>query len=113
VHRPDLPLLGDRFKVGLGLWNLPVLAFVLEAAFLAGGFWLYVRSSRPVKAAGTVGPAVFVLLMLAVQALTFFGAPPTSSVAAAITALAAYGLLAGVAGWIERKREPTTASFAA
>ncbi|MGH7552059.1 MAG: hypothetical protein ACREMQ_03425, partial [Longimicrobiales bacterium] len=23
VHRPDLPLVGDSYKVGLGLWNQP------------------------------------------------------------------------------------------
>jgi hypothetical protein len=27
VHRPDLPLYDDAVKVGLGLWNLPALAF--------------------------------------------------------------------------------------
>lgn len=38
VHRPDLPLIGNRFKVGLGLWNHGVIAFVLEATLPAG--WL-------------------------------------------------------------------------
>jgi membrane-bound metal-dependent hydrolase YbcI (DUF457 family) len=29
VHRPDLPLYDNADKVGLGLWNLPALAFAL------------------------------------------------------------------------------------
>jgi membrane-bound metal-dependent hydrolase YbcI (DUF457 family) len=29
VHRPDLPLYDNTAKVGLGLWNRPLLAFVL------------------------------------------------------------------------------------
>jgi len=109
VHRPDLPLIGDRFKVGLGLWNMPALAFTLEAAFLAIGFSLYLRSTRPIASAATAGPIVFVLLMLAVQAVTFFGAPPASSTAAAITALAAYATLAAVAGWLDGRRQPGSA----
>ena len=41
VHRPDLPLYDNTAKVGLGLWNRPVLALGLEAALLFGGILLY------------------------------------------------------------------------
>src|ERR1700693_1304109 len=41
VHRPDLPLYDNTAKVGLGLWNVPAVAFGLEAALLFGGMWLY------------------------------------------------------------------------
>ena len=34
VHRPDLPLWGNSFRVGLALWNHPVIAFLLELALL-------------------------------------------------------------------------------
>jgi len=34
VHRPDLPLYDNSAKVGLGLWNLPAVAFGLEALLL-------------------------------------------------------------------------------
>src|SRR5262249_419622 len=44
VHRPDLPLYDDTAKVGLGLWNLPVFAFLLEGALLFGGIVLCVRA---------------------------------------------------------------------
>src|SRR6059036_2195206 len=44
VHRLDLPLYDDSAKVGLGLWNLPVLAFALEIMLLFGGMWLYFRT---------------------------------------------------------------------
>src|SRR5262245_17226016 len=36
VHVPDMPLYDNRAKVGLGLWNEPILAFGLEAALLFG-----------------------------------------------------------------------------
>src|SRR5688500_9190459 len=32
VHRPDLPLYDNSAKVGLGLWNVPPVAFGLELA---------------------------------------------------------------------------------
>ena len=37
VHRPDLPLYDNSGKVGLGLWNAPLVAFGLEVALLFGG----------------------------------------------------------------------------
>src|SRR3954471_17770205 len=40
VHRPDLPLYDDKYKVGFGLWNYPALALALEASLLFGGILL-------------------------------------------------------------------------
>ena len=47
VHRPDLALFDDSYKVGLGLWNYPAIAFALEIALLFGGIALYFRTTRP------------------------------------------------------------------
>ena len=41
VHRPDLPLYDNSHKLGLGLWNHPVLALMLEAGLLFGGILLH------------------------------------------------------------------------
>ncbi len=106
VHRPDLPLVGDRMKVGLGLWDLPAVAFALEIALLFAGLWLYLRVTRAEARHGAAGFLVFGAALIAVQAIIFFGAPPESATAAAVTALAAYGLLALAAGWLERRRLP-------
>ncbi len=96
VHRPDLPLYDDTAKVGLGLWNRPAVAFGLEATLLFGGMWLFLRRRAGPKA----GMMTFGIIMLAIQAVVFFGPPPTSDTAAAITALLAYGLFAAfVARW--------------
>jgi membrane-bound metal-dependent hydrolase YbcI (DUF457 family) len=98
VHRSDLPLYDNTAKVGLGLWNLPVVAFLLEAGLLFGGMWLYfgTTSVRPLRM------VVFGLVMLAIQAYVFFGPPPVSDQAAAWTALAAYVVLATVVARLER-----------
>lgn len=104
VHRPDLPLVDNRFKVGLGLWNYPLLASALEVAFLFGGMYFYCKETKPVTRAGRYGMVVFGVVMLAVQAAVFFGPPPTSDRAAAVTALVLYAMFAGIAYWLERQR---------
>jgi hypothetical protein len=100
VHRPDLPLFDDTVKVGLGLWNRPALAFGLEAVLLLGGVLLFLRGHR----AGRSSLIVFALLMLAIQALVFFGPPLTSDRQAAVTALTSYLVFAAVIAWWERRR---------
>jgi hypothetical protein len=104
VHRPDLPLYDDTLKVGLGLWNYPAVAFALEVALLFGGMYLYLRATEPVGRAGRYGMVIFGLVMLAVQSFVFFGSPPPSARAAAITALGSYFVFAGVTYWLERMR---------
>ncbi len=104
VHRPDLPLYDNTAKVGLGLWNYPAPAFLLEVAALFGGMFLYLRSTTATTGLGRYGMPLFGVVMLAVQAVVFFGPPPPSDRAAALTALGSYFLFAVVAGWLERQR---------
>jgi hypothetical protein len=106
VHRPDLPLYDDTMKMGLGLWNFPAIALALEAALLFGGMALYLKKTAPVNSVGRFGPPLFGLVMLAVQAYIFFGPPPASPGAAAVTALVSYVAFAAVARWLDGKREP-------
>jgi membrane-bound metal-dependent hydrolase YbcI (DUF457 family) len=104
VHRPDLPLYDDTYKVGLGLWNYPALAFALEIALLFGGIALYLRTTTPKNNIGRYGMVIFGLIMVAVQAYVFFGPPPVSDKAAAATALVLYFGFAAIVYWLEGKR---------
>jgi membrane-bound metal-dependent hydrolase YbcI (DUF457 family) len=108
VHRPDLPLYDDTMKVGLGLWNYPTVALALESALLFGGMILYLRVTKPINAIGRVGLPIFGVLMLAIQSYVFFGPPPASPAAAAITALASYVVFAVIAEWLARQRKHVT-----
>jgi len=49
VHRPDMPLMlgngGDLPRFGLGLWDVPVAAAILEAVLVIGGVLIYWRSA--------------------------------------------------------------------
>jgi len=104
VHRPDLPLYDNTAKVGLGLWNLPAIAFALEAALLFGGMLLYFRLGTARRTA----MLVFGMIMLAIQAYVFFGPPPSSDKAAAATALFSYIVFALIIRAFERRRDLTT-----
>jgi len=108
VHRPDLPLYDNTAKVGLGLWNLPGLAFGLEIVLLFGGMWLYFQTGTTRR----VPTAAFGLIMVAIQAYVFFGPPPVSDKAAAATALAAYVLFAAIIRFLERPQGPSGAGAA-
>jgi hypothetical protein len=97
VHVPDLPLWGNRAKVGLGLWNLAVPAFILESTVLAGGMWLYLRAGarRP------IGVMAFGAVLVFIQAAsTFLVPPPASDRAFAVTALVAYAVFALIIWWV-------------
>jgi hypothetical protein len=98
VHRPDLPLYDSVYKMGFGLWNFRVLAFVVEMAVLFGGAALYLRT---VARKGRVITFVTALALLQVVG-TFVFPPPSSDRAEAMTALFFYLLLALIAWWVDR-----------
>jgi len=108
VHRPDLALYDDTLKVGLGLWNYPIPALVLELAILFGGMLLYLRTTEPAARAGRYGMAVFVAVMAALQWASIYAPPPPSDKAAAATGLVLYAVLTAVAWRLERQRAPRT-----
>jgi hypothetical protein len=92
VHRPDLPLYDNTMKVGLGLWNAPVVALALEGGLLLAGVVLYLRRS----AARPLPMIALSAAMLAIHSSVFFGPPPASAKTAAVMAIAAYLLFAGI-----------------
>ena len=104
VHRPDLALYDDSYKVGLGLWNYPAAAFILEIALLFGWIALYLRTTEAKDAIGRYGMLVLGIVAVAAQAYVFFGPPPVSDAALAFTALGLYFVFAAVVYWLEGKR---------
>lgn len=101
VHRPDLTLGGKPPKLGLGLWDYPLLAIPLELALLGLCFCLFLRNSR-----GPVGPPLVLLaVMLLFQAINWFGPQPEKySVALPLMALLSYAVLIALARWVGTTR---------
>jgi hypothetical protein len=105
VHRPDLPLApGGTVRVGLGLWNAPVAAAIVELGLFAGGLLMYLRATRGRRR----GPLwAWSALLLAIFAGSVFG-PPPPSVDAVVWSALAQGLLVAAAVWVDRAPAPAT-----
>jgi hypothetical protein len=94
-------------KVGFGLWNHRMLAFLLECAVLIGGVIWYLRVPRPLSRAGTIVPITITAFMLLIQYIgVFVGRPLASPKVVAINLLFFYFVFAVLALWIEIKRAP-------
>ena len=75
IVESNLPLYDDAARIGLGLGNNAVAAYIIEGLILVVGLILYLRSTTPENLTGRYGMIVFVVLMLAFN-LVMFGPPP-------------------------------------
>jgi hypothetical protein len=102
VHAPDLPLLGDSHKVGLGLWNYPGYAIALEAFVITLSIVVYCRFMETTSSLHKyLAIALGVMLVAAVWAASI--APTPHSVQEiAIGCLIIYALFIGAAYGLER-----------
>lgn len=107
THRPDLPLWPGGPRVGLGLWDSMAGTLGVEGLLLAAGVWLYASGSRPRRPVGRWAFVGLTAFLTVTWMANFFGPPPPSSGAIAVTALALW-LLLPWASWIERNRETPT-----
>jgi len=106
VHTPDLPLWDNTSpKVGFGLWHNAIATYMVEAALILMGLWLYLRSTTATSLIGKYGMGAFVTALLLVNAVNLFGPPVSESkVAFAVSALMIYFVFAGAAHWLDGKR---------
>lgn len=103
VHRPDLPLWGDRRKVGFGLSRRPLVAYATEALLLVGGLGLYLRAAPQRLGRGkAVKMAAFGAVLLLFQGFTTLRSPAALTKGALTSMLVTYGAFAGVARWLSR-----------
>lgn len=98
VHRPDLSLYDSVYKMGFGLWNYRIPAFIVEMVVLFGFAVPYVKTARRKERVLVFLGALAVLQVVG----TFVFPPPSSDRAEAMTALFFYLLLAAIAAWVDR-----------
>ena len=99
VHRPDLIVFGYD-KIGLSLWNYPIVALLLEVCLLGASFlWLW--SAHPTSRSRAL--ALFAGVMLVAQIVSTVGPQPPTVTAIAASVLATFIVLACAVGWIERR----------
>jgi membrane-bound metal-dependent hydrolase YbcI (DUF457 family) len=108
MHTRDLPLGLDPAspKIGLGLWNHPVAAVAAELLVLAAGVAIYRKTTRPKSRGYGIATALFAAVLALIAVTTPLMPDPPSDRGFAVQALAAYGVLALVAGVIDRGRLP-------
>jgi hypothetical protein len=88
VHRPDLAITAD-LKVGFGLWDRPLLSFMLEIGLLAGV--TYFMSTRPnTSAKSSRYMWGFVALLLIIQLSSTFLVTPQTEQSFARSALSMF-----------------------
>ncbi len=106
THTPDLPLwTDDTIKLGFGLWNSAAATYALEAILLIGALWLYLRATRASSALGKYAMAAFIAILLLINIVNIYGPPPQGGkIEMAVSAMVAYFLFAGVAFWLDKKR---------
>lgn len=103
VHVPDLTLAGGAPKLGLGLWNHPMIEMPLELGLLGLAAWFYARRTRPTGKPWALPALIAVLLVL--QSVNWFGPPPRAvDVGLWGLALFAYAVAAALAWWVARNR---------
>ncbi len=95
VHVPDLTMAGSEPKLGLGLWNHPVIEMPLELILTFGALWIYARKAKP----RTAPLLMLGVIMLALQAFNWFGpVEPEVTLGTSLLALFAYGIIT-LASW--------------
>jgi hypothetical protein len=107
VHAPDLPLGFDPSspKLGFGLWNQVDVTLALELGLLVAGGALYAGITVP-RVGQEMPTRVLVALLVAIGLATPFLPIPPSPTIAVQEELAALLLLAALAEWMDRSREP-------
>ncbi|MBY0582014.1 MAG: hypothetical protein K2P68_03730 [Sphingomonas sp.] len=111
VHAPDLTLMGAPPKLGLALWNYPLIEIPLELFFAFGGLHWYLSRTDAIAPGGRWGAWALALAMAGLQAFNWFGPVPSGIVdpppaSTGPLGLFAYTLLALIAWWMARNREP-------
>lgn len=77
MHRPDLPVFpGDPARLGLGLWNHPVLTLILEGIVFSSGVYFYYSVTSPKNNFGKYLLIILISLLVLVQIGNMFGPPP-------------------------------------
>jgi len=110
VHQPDLPLYDESRKVGLGLWNHPMIELGVELALLAAGLVYYFRKMPQLSKARRIGMVVLCLLIAAIQVAGDFGPPPPSVKMMAVSGFVLYLIFTAAAFFIEGRETKTRAA---
>jgi len=101
VHRPDLTIAGGNGKLGLSLWNWPVVAWLLEVVLVIASAWLAMPAIGEPAARRRLATLAAVLVVL--QTATSFGPFPPSIPAMVASTLPIYFAVTYAGRWVEAR----------
>lgn len=108
THRPDLPLTpGDSLKVGLGLWNIPAAAIIIELLMFLAAWYVYARATDARNRSGRIAFWSWTIFIVMIHFANLFGPPPPNTTALAYGALAGW-LFVPWGYWIDYQRTSVT-----
>jgi hypothetical protein len=99
VHTGDMPLFHNSLKVGLGLWQFPWFAYLLElSVFLLAGYYLLKNYKRKFR-------YIILIILLSIGFTSMFFAPEAEATPAlaSIMSLSLYAIFATIAYWCDRE----------
>ncbi len=104
VHKPDLDIYDESRKVGLGLWNHPVIEVIVEYMLLFGGMLFYFKKSTGLSVKRRIARVVLGIFMSLVQLAGSFGPPPPRVKAMSVSGFGLCALFTGLAAWAEGRQ---------
>lgn len=105
VHIPDLTIAGGPPKLGLGLWNHPIVAMPLEIMIIVSAAGYYVMKSKAMSPHAILALSLLVILLAAFQVINWFGPPPEAATPGMMmTSILAFTLAALAAAFVGRTR---------
>lgn len=103
VHRPDLALYpGGPFE-GIGLWNYPIIALILEFLIYITGIILYLTTTKPKDKTGTYSFWGLIILLVLFHIVNLSGPPPPDEKMIGYASLSLW-LIVLWAYWTDRHR---------
>ena len=94
-----MPIFHDSLKVGLGLWQFPWIAYLLElSVFVLAGYYL-------LKVYNKMKRHVILIILLSIGFSSMFFAPEAEATPAlaSIVSLSLYAIFTSLAYWSERE----------
>ncbi len=103
-HVPDLQILiGNNFRVGLGLWNSVVFTIIIEGGIFILGSYLYLKTTKSLNNKGKIIIWSLLAFLSAIYILNLASPPPPSIEAVAYTGFSQW-LIILWAYWVDKNR---------
>jgi hypothetical protein len=111
VHAPDLTIAGSPPKLGLGLWNYPLIEMPLELGITGAALGYYLSRTKAISGADMKPVYWLSGVMLLIQMYSWLAPEPeTMDMSLPVTALIAFALFIWLAYRTDRTRVPKIAT---